>query len=49
MRRKWIWLLGVGVVMALALAVVALWRPLPLKEVVYDETGVAHNAATRPR
>jgi hypothetical protein len=35
---KWIWLLGVGVVMALALALVALWRPLPLKEVVHDET-----------
>ena len=34
---KWIWLLGVGVVMALALGAVALFRPLPLKGVVYSE------------
>ena len=44
MRRKWIWLLGVGVVMALALAVVALWRPLPLKEVVHDDKRTVSDA-----
>jgi hypothetical protein len=27
---RWIWLLWVGVVMALSLALWALWRPLPL-------------------
>ena len=32
---RWIWLLWVGVAMALALGLVALWRPLPLTEVVH--------------
>ena len=32
---RWIWLLWVGVVMALALALLALWRPLPWTGVVY--------------
>jgi hypothetical protein len=34
---RWIWLLWVGVVMALALALLALWRPLPWTGVVYAE------------
>lgn len=32
---RWIWLLWVGVVLALSLALLALWRPLPLTGVVY--------------
>jgi hypothetical protein len=32
---RWIWLLWVGVALALSLALVALWRPLSLTGVVY--------------
>jgi hypothetical protein len=32
---RWIWLLWVGVVTALLLALLALWRPLPWTGVVY--------------
>ena len=44
---RWIWLLWIGVAMALSLALLALWRPFRGQISCTPENGVAHNAMMR--